>query len=318
MVLRVLIADCYHVSVEQEERVFASHGICFDVAKCRTENELIEKGREYDALLVSYVNVSGRVLSCLPRLKLIVKYGVGVDNIDIVAASKLGVHVANVPDYCSEEVAVHAVALTLAGVRKLPFFADAVKQGKWPSATENKPRRLSSLSLGLIGYGRIAKSYYSKMRMMVSGVFVYDPYIGEDVLPDVCRCCSICEVFEKADIIALFIPLTNDTKGIIDSELLEKANGSILINTSRGGLLDYESVASALDCGKLSFLGADVWRDEPAAPDYFTVKLLSRSNVILTPHVGWCSDESEKDLRRKAATVITDYFVYGKEQNFIC
>ena len=313
----VLIADCYHDSVEQEEKVFNSTGILFDVAMCRTEEELIGIGKIYDVLLVSYVNVSKKVISSLPKLKLIVKYGVGVDNIDIAFAKQAGVHVANVPDYCSEEVAVHAVALTLAGVRELSFFTAATKQGKWLSVSEKKPRRLSLLSLGLIGYGRIAKKYHSMMRNMVADTFIYDPYIQVKPKMNMFQCCSVGEVFQKADIVSVFIPLTSETRGIINKEVLEKASRLILINTSRGDILDYKSVISALELGHLSFLGSDVWWNEPDIDDT-TAKLLTRYNIILTPHIGWCSEESEKDLRRKAALLVVDYILNGDDHAFIC
>jgi len=304
--MKVLLTDMRHSSAGEERKVFEPFGIEIDTTFCRTEEDLIRNGRGAAGFLVSYAQVTRRVMESLPDLKVIVKYGVGVDNIDIPAAHELGRHVANVPDYCVEEVALQAMTLSLSGLRMSHAFGAQVRTGNWvEDLTAAFLHRISGSTLGLIGYGRIARRLELYMRPMVARVLAYDPFQAR---PDADRALnaelvdSIDGLFEECGVISIHAPLTSQTRGMVGARALAHSRGAILINTSRAAIVNKEDLASALDAGRISFYGADTFWQEPADyADPWTSGFLSRKNVLVTPHMGWYSVESEAELRRKAA-----------------
>lgn len=312
----VLVTDMRHSDAGVERSILAEAGIDLVTGYCTTESEVIAAGEGAMAFLVSLAPITRRVLSALPDLKLVVKYGVGVDNIDVAAATELGKLVANVPDYATEEVAVHAASLTLAGVRMTHVFADAMRKGDWiDDPGRYRIPRLSGLSLGLIGFGRIARKYLGFMKPMIADYLFYDP-----VFPDSAdggtaarRVGSVGELFERCDIVSVHAPLSEATRGLVDREALGRGKNRILINTARGELVDRDAVVDALDNGALRFFGTDVWWGEP--PDFSQVtnaRLLAHERVLATPHMGWCSDSSEVQVRRDAAAEVVR-FVRGEQ-----
>ncbi|UCF99319.1 MAG: C-terminal binding protein [Spirochaetaceae bacterium] len=306
--MRVLITDMRHPSIEEERKVLEPAGVTIETSFCRTEEELIREGQGAFAFLVSLAPVTRRVMEQLPDLRLIVRYGVGVDNVDVEAARELGKMVARVPDYCADEVAAHTLALILAGLRMLFPLTEAVKSGRWVNdPSSERLRRPTTLNAGIVGCGRIGRRVAKLLQPLVARILFYDPYVsatdmrkngGEPVR-------SIPELAASCQILSLHAPLNEETRDIVDGKALACADGLILINTSRADLIHREALETALHEGRVSFFGSDVfWQEPPDYSDPGTIEFLSRREVLATPHMAWYSEESERELRRKAAEEI--------------
>jgi D-3-phosphoglycerate dehydrogenase len=303
--MKVLITDMRHASIAEEQAVLEPAGVTIDTTFSATEEELIANGQGAIGFLVSYAQVTRKVMEALPELKIIVKYGIGVDSIDVHAAKDLGKYVANVSDYCTEEVALHALSLATTGLRMTHFFADNVKNQQWIEDTSRfLLERPSSLQLGVVGFGKLARQFVSYMEPLIPHIAYFDPYVSESD-PEAqkrIRVDSLAELFATCRIISLHTPLTNETKNLINADVLSHAKDLILINTSRGGLIEKYALSQALDDGKVKFFGADVyWKEPPDFDDPWNIKFLQRENVYITSHVASQSKVSEKELRRKAA-----------------
>ena len=306
--MKVLVTDMRHGSIEEEKRVLEPAGVTIETTFCRTEGELIRHGRGAFGFLVSYVQVSRRVMEQLPDLRIIVKYGVGVDNIDVEAARQLGKIVACVPDYCVEEVAAHTLALMLAGLRMLFPLAEAAKTGRWiedPSA--ERLRRPTSLTAGVLGMGRIGRRVATCLEPLVARILFYDPYVSGTVSSRNGweSVGSLAELVKRSQILSLHAPLNEETYNLIDAEALARANGLVLVNTSRADLVNRVALETALVEGRVCFYGSDVfWQEPPDYSDPGSVAFLGRRDVLVTPHMAWYSEESEREVRRKAAEEI--------------
>lgn len=319
--MKVLITDMRHAKATEEEKVFKGTGLELDTTFSANEEELIAHGKGAFGFLVSYANVTRRVMEALPELKVIVKYGIGVDTIDLNAATDLGKYVVNLPDYCTEEVALQAFGLILNGVRMIPFFAEKVKAGIWQGDPEPVIRyRLSQEAIGFVGFGRIARLLARYMEPMVGKIFFFDPYLPDSAVYSerYIRVASLENLFEKSRIVSVHAPLTEATKGIIGHKAIARGKDVILVNTSRGGLVDPEAVAMGLDKGMIGFFGTDVaWKEPLDFNDPLTKRLLSDPRVQITPHVGWCSAESSRSARRLAAEEVLRTYRGGTPLNVV-
>jgi D-3-phosphoglycerate dehydrogenase len=314
--MKVLITDMRHGSAEEERRVLEPAGVTIDATFCQGEEDLIRRGRGAFAFLVSYAAVTRRVMNQLPELKIIVKYGVGLDNVDVEAARELGKIVANMPDYCVDEAACHTLALILAGLRKLFPLAEAAKTGCWiedPSA--EKLNRPTSLAAGIVGLGRIGSRVAGYLRPLVGKILYYDPCLSSAAsLPsDWESVDSLPELIERCSILSVHAPLNNTTHNLIDTRTLARANKLVLVNTSRAALIDREALESALVEGRVSFFASDVfWHEPPDYSDPATISFFKRPDVLITPHMAWYSEESEREVRRRAAEEILR-FLHGEK-----
>jgi D-3-phosphoglycerate dehydrogenase len=301
--MKVLITDKLHSSVEQELAVCKQYGFELETTFCHNEEELIKYGQDADAFLVSYSQITRKVLQALPKLKIVVKYGIGVDNIDVQAATDNNVMVANVPDYCLEEVASHALMLIMNGLKQTPFFDRKMQEHEWIRQPNDKILyRPSEISIGLVSFGRIAKTLATYATSIFKKVYFYDPFIEYDLEGNVEKIETLEELFSLCTVISVHTPLMEETRRMIDWNLISRANKTILVNTSRADVIDPEAVIKGLENTNLVFFGADTFWPEP--PDFsseFTNRFLSRSDVLITPHCGWCSLTAEKDVRWKAA-----------------
>lgn len=238
----------------------------------------------------------------LPGLKIVVKYGVGVDNIDIPAARSLGIAVANVPNYCVQEVALQSLALGLSGLRRVPLFAQQTKAGVWiGDPSKEALSRPSSVCLGLIGFGRIARQLASYAAPMVSRTIFFDPHVP----PAAERVDDLGRLFELSQLVSIHAPVNPETTGMVDGAALQRGKSVVLVNTSRAAIVDRRALEAALDSGGVCFYGADTfWQEPPDYTDPWTASFLKREAVTITPHMGWYSTESDRELRRKAAEEI--------------
>lgn len=248
----------------------------------------------------------------------IVRYGVGVDNIDLDAAKKRGIKVANVPDYGADiEVADHAAALTLALVRRVVTRDEQVKAGQWNIAQQEPMYRIAGATLGLVGFGKIARAYLERMRGFGIGeVLVYDPFITDEFAAQFKACrVSLEDICRNARIISLHAPATAETRNIVNATTLALMNEkTCIINTSRGGLVDTAALAEVLKARKIFGAALDVLDKEPIAAD---CPLSGLDNVILTDHTGWYSEASVRSIQEKAAQAAVEMLTTGVPTNWV-
>lgn len=260
---------------------------------------LSERLQDVDVVLLgSQARLTGELIAHLPRLRGVVRYGIGVDNVDLNACRSRGIPVAYVPDYCLEEVADHTVALILALLRKLVPARDWIEGGGWGIQPLRPLRRISGLTAGLIGFGRIGRAVAKRLKAFGMAVAAYDPALPDQVFleADVARQ-ELPQLLATSDVLSLHAPLSQATRHLLDRSAFQQVKeGAIVVNTARGALIDEEALDEALTAGRLAGAGLDVLAEEPPkAPP----PLARHPNVILTPHAAWYSEESERELREK-------------------
>ncbi|WCK53241.1 C-terminal binding protein [Aneurinibacillus sp. Ricciae_BoGa-3] len=314
---KVVVTDWEYQDLHYEEQVFHKHDqIELIPAQCRTEEEVIEACRDADAIINQYAPLSRRVIEALENCKVITRYGVGVNTIDLAAATEKQICVANVPDYCKDEVADHALALLLSWTRKVVVANQFVKSGAWDFKVTRPIYRLRGRILGLVGFGMIPQSLNDKVKPLGLEVIAFDPFVPKEVAEAKgVTLVTLEELFENADIISVHAPLTPETKGMIGKEQFVRAKkDAILINTSRGPVVDEQALVEALASGQIGGAALDVLEHEPIRPDH---PLLKMENVILTPHVAWYSEEAEVEMRTKAAMGVVDVLIYGEYPKYL-
>jgi D-3-phosphoglycerate dehydrogenase / 2-oxoglutarate reductase len=300
MSFTVAITDSVFPSLEPEQTVLKPLGVELRPQQCRSEEEIIALARDADAVLNCYAKMTARVIDNLKRCKIIARYGIGVDNVDLAAATKARILVTNVPDYCIDEVSDHALALLLALARRITVADGAVKVGTWEVVAHAGIRRLRGQTLGLFGFGKIAKALASKVQPLGMKVLVYDPYLEPALIAQHgAEAVSLDKLLAEADAVSIHVPLSPETHQIIGQrELTRMKPTAFLINTSRGGIVDERALAAALKEGRLGGAGLDVLSVEPPPADH---PLRQAPNIILTPHLAFYSRESVIELQTKAA-----------------
>jgi D-3-phosphoglycerate dehydrogenase / 2-oxoglutarate reductase len=271
------------------------------MAKSASADDILAVARDADAILVTYAKLPGELLRELKRCKVIGRFGLGVDNIDIPAAASLGITVTYVPDYCMQEVSDHAMALLLSLVRKVPLSNKLVQSGRWEVPPVVPIHRLSGRVLGLVGFGNIPRTLAPKAKAFGLRVVTHDPYVAADVLAKAgVEAVGFDELLAMSDFVSVHAPLLPATRGLFNAEVFRKMKkGALLINTARGPLVDETALVAALDSGHLGGAALDVVTTEPLAKDS---KLIGRDNVILTPHTAFYSVEALDELQTKCAT----------------
>ncbi|AEM79124.1 C-terminal binding protein [Thermoanaerobacter wiegelii] len=303
--LKVVVTDFEFGDLRYEERVLKEAGITLIPAQCKSEEELISVCKDADGLINQYAKITRRVIEALDNCKVIARYGVGVDTIDIKAATARGICVVNVPDYCMDEVSDHALALLLGCARKVVLMNNAVKAGTWDFKISKPIYRLRGKVLGLVGFGRIPRTLAEKARPFGFDILVYDPYITQaDVEPYGATLVGLEELMAKSDFVSVHAPLTEKTYHLIgETEIGLMKPSAFIINTARGPVIDEKALIKALQEKRIAGAGLDVLEQEPTPSDN---PLLKMDNVIITPHVAWYSEEAEAELRTKAAQGVAD------------
>ncbi len=271
------------------------------MAKSGAADDILAVARDADAVLVTYAKLPGDLLHQLKRCKVIGRFGLGVDNIDIPAATACGITVTYVPDYCLHEVSDHAMALLLALARKIPFSNRLVQSGRWEMPAVVPIRRLHGRVLGLIGFGNIPRALAPKAKALGLRVVTHDPYVSKDVLAAAgVEGVGFDELLAMSDFVSVHAPLLPATRGLMNAQTFAKMKkGALLINTARGPLVDEAALVAALDSGQLGGAALDVVATEPLAKDS---PLIGRDNVILTPHTAFYSVEALEELQTKCAS----------------
>ena len=293
----VVALDDGYAAYDQEESLLAEAGARFALRPCRRDEAAARDAvRDADVVLVRESPVNRAVIDAMERCRAVIRYGIGVDNIDQAAARERGIHVANVPDYGTEEVSSHAVALALGVARHLGLHDAEVRAGRWSTGVLQPMVRWRGRTLGLVGFGRIARMTLDKLRGFgFSCVMVYDPMA--DLPADVERA-DMDTLCAQADVISLHAPLNDQTRHLINAKrLLLMKRTAIVVNTARGGLVDTDALYEALKARRILGAGLDVFEQEPPGAH----PLLQLDNVIVTNHMGWYSEESMRELQRKTA-----------------
>lgn len=297
---KFVITDYQFPTIEMEERLIKNAGGELTAFQCKSEDEVIAATETADALLVQWAPITQAVIENLSTCKVIVRYGIGIDNIDIDAAHKRGITVRNVPDYCIDEVADHTFALGLSLARQLTATDRQLRQGIWKIVPPRPMLASRQTNFVTIGYGRIARAVLDRARACKFNLATCDPYLPLDTaLPHDIRKLDVEEALRTADILSLHLPLSKDTRHLINAASLAKMKPtSLLLNTARGGLVETVALAAALEGGQIAGAGLDVFEKEPLEEDH---PLRNSANAVLTSHISWYSELSVPTLQRMAA-----------------
>jgi D-3-phosphoglycerate dehydrogenase len=294
----VFITDYAWPDIEIERQVIEGAGFRLEAGPATpapaAEIEALVQKYQPAGILTNWAPVSARAIASSPGLRIVGRLGVGLDNIAVDEATRRGIWVTNVPDYCFEEVADHSVGMLLAFTRGLMHFDREIRAGRWEPATA-RLRRMSTLTVGIVGFGRIGRSTARKLNGFGARVLAYtrspSKEDGVEFLP-------LEQVLRESDAVIVHIPLTADTKHLLNRERLAlMKRGAVLINVSRGAVVDTQALIEALSSGHLGGAALDVLENEPNVPE----ALLQLPNVLLTPHIAFTSDASLRELRQWAS-----------------
>ncbi len=311
MTFHILIPDRSKppLTIEQEAVGNAARFTALQASHAREVPD--EMWNSADALLLWHdVHVDRSTIEKLTRCRAIVRIGVGFDNVDIIAAGEAGIFVCNVPDYGTEDVADHSMALLLGLSRGLFQYERAARNGNWSWHTGDNLRRVAGSKLGIVGLGRIGIATARRAQAHDMDVQFYDPYVrdGIDKALGVRRCDELNQLLNSSDIVSLHVPLTSETQNMVDASFLANMKeGALLINTCRGGTMKLDALHEALSSGHLRGAGLDVLPEEPPDPQHPLIRAWQEQaewlhgRFILTPHAAFFNQESHAEMRRKGA-----------------
>jgi D-3-phosphoglycerate dehydrogenase / 2-oxoglutarate reductase len=295
----VAVTDSVFPSLEPAQKVLSQIGGELRLASQPTPEAILEVAREADAVLTTYAKMPAALIEQLRRCRIIARFGIGVDNVDIPAATRRGIVVTRVPDYCLDEVSDHAMALLLALVRKIPSSNARTHAGQWNMKAVTPIHRLRGTVLGLVAFGQIPQLVAPKAKAFGLRVVACDPFVSGDVMASAgVERVEFDELVAISDYISIHTPLLPETRHLFNADVFRRMRpGAYLINTARGPIVDEAALARALDEQQLAGAALDVMEEEPPANS----SLFGRENVILTPHTSFYSEESLIDLQTKAA-----------------
>lgn len=299
--MKVVISDCDHASLEIENNILNSANLECEFQQNKTEEDLIQNCQEAEIILNQYAPFTERVFANLPKLKLIVRYGVGVNNIDLNAATKYGVQICNVPDYGTQEVADHALALMLTLTRKVALMNYEVKSGNWDYQKSIPIYRHQEQTVGIIGLGRIGSAFATKVRALGMNIIAYDPSKQQKGISENLQFVTLKtfeEVLIESDIISIHCPSDQAYHLFNEQAIQLMKKNAYIVNVSRGGIIDEEALYKAITKGAIAGAALDVSEEEPIKKDS---QLLSLEQVICTPHMAWYSEQAAQELKRKVA-----------------
>jgi len=302
---------------DQEERIFAAAGIDFVVGNARNDEEYVELCKDVDALLLIGLNTPRRVIEQLNKCKVIVRYGVGYDAVDVPACSERGIVVCNVPDAGTEEVGTQAFALALNCMRKIGFYDRQIHRGNWSGGEGYALHRPSSQTFGLCGFGGIARVTARLAAALGCRLIAFDPYVDPAQFEKAgVEQVSFDELISQSDVISIHTPLNEHTRYMFCKPVFEKMKrGMILVNTSRGGVVCQDDLLDAMDAGIVIAAGLDVNEYEPLTD--LSNRIFQYDNVILTPHSAAESIEYFITLQQRAAQTVVDVLNGNLPKNVI-
>lgn len=314
---KVWILDDEWYTHEVEEEIYSKHGIEIKVTRSETLEEDLESFGKYADGVVAQIGFpcGADLIEQIPNCKIIAASGVGFDHIDLDAAKERGIYVTNMPDYCTGEVSDHTVALALTITRRLRAYNEQVKRGEWNPLDTLPIRRLQGRTVGLLGFGRIAREVAKKFKPFGVKLIAHDGYVPESVFAEYgVESVTLDELFEQSFILSLHVPLTKETEGLIDYQRLKQMQeGSFIVNTCRGSVIVEDDLVRAIKEGHIAGAGLDVLASEPPEQN---LELLHMEEVFVTPHSSYVSEESEYELRSRTCLNVIRA-LQGEEPEFV-
>ncbi len=301
---RVVVTDYTFGELSVETEILQPLGCTIVGAQCRTEQEVAAAVRDADYVLTQFAPVTARAIEAMERARLIVRYGIGVDNVDLAAAAARRIPVCNVPDYCIDEVADHTLGIILALTRQIARVSAGVHAGRWTAPPPLETfRALKDLTTGVVGTGRIGREVIHRLQPFKTPILAYDPLLNSaDALSLGCEPVTLERLLETSDLITLHCPSTPETRRMINTHSLKRMkDGVLLVNVARGALIDHDALIAALRSGKVGGVGLDVTDPEPIGNDS---PLLTMDNVVITSHIASASVGAVRTLRSSVAGMV--------------
>ncbi len=312
MSFEVLIADDRYADYKEETAVLNPLGTNVTFTKTADPAALLHAARNSDAIIVNLASMPASVINGLTRCRIISRYGVGYDNVDVAAATAKGIWVTNVPDYCGEDVSDQAFALLMSCVRNVARRDRDVRSGIWDVSKGSPQWRVQGKTFVFCGFGQIARVLHRKLAGFEPGrVLVYDPYLDEETIRSLgAKKVDWETALKNGDYFSIHMPLTDQTRGMFNAEAFKMMKSTaMIINTSRGPIIDEKALYDALAAGVINSAGLDVFAREPINADN---PLLTLDNVTFSGHTGWYTEESQSELKRKAAENVRDVLTDNK------
>ncbi|MEU9361643.1 C-terminal binding protein [Streptomyces sp. NPDC048301] len=305
-----VITDTEELDPGPGVRLLTDAGFEVRVADSRDPDVIAGTAHDADALIVGYARVDAALLDRLPRVRIIATMSAGHDMVDTAEAASRGLWVTNLPHAATEDVAVHALASALSLVRRLPQADALVRSGGWNEDFTEVPRRASELTLGLVGFGRIARTLARLAAPVFGRIAAYDPHATDTDRPTGVERLTLDDLVAQADVLSLHTPSTPETRGMADEALFARMRpGSLLVNVSRGDLVDPEALLAALDSGHLAGAALDVFPVEPPAPDD---RLRTHPRIQLSPHSAFLTDTSLRAYILEPARNVLAWWTTGR------
>lgn len=280
------------------------------------DEDFFNEAKDADGVIIVYQNMNEEAFSRLDNCKVLTTQCIGVNNIDLKAATRHNVYIGNVPDYCIEEVAVHTIALFLACVRQIGLYDRSIREGKWDVNVGQKLHRTKGKTYGLVSYGNIPRRIAELLQPFGIRVITYDPYAPESAFENGCaeRVDTLEELLAQSDYISVHTPLLDSTRHMLGKEqFAAMKDGAVVITTGRGGVIDETALKEAIESGKISAAGIDVLEDEKN----YTSVLKGLDNVIMTPHAAYYSEDALIEVREKAISQIIEVLEENKKPTYL-
>jgi D-3-phosphoglycerate dehydrogenase len=300
----VAVADSVFPNLDPAREVLSTIGAELQLAPEPTPEAVLRIAAGADALLVTYAKITADMIRQMTKCRIISRFGIGVDNVDLDAATSVGIVVTKVPDYCIDEVSDHAMALLLSAVRKIPMANEQVHSGTWKMPNFVPIHRLRGSVLGLVGFGRIPQLMAPKAKAFGLRVVAYDPYVPAEVFTSAgVERVDFPQLLKISDYVSIHSPLVPETRGLFNAGAFRQMKkGAYLVNTARGPIVDEAALAEALDAGEIAGAALDVMTQEPPVNS----PVVGHKKVIITPHTSFYSEESLVELQTKASQEVVN------------
>lgn len=312
---KVVVTDYVFNNLDPEKEIFKEIGAELVSGQCKTLEEVLALVPGAHGMLNTYYDpIDGQVMDAMPDCKIIVRYGIGYNTINVPDATARGIMVANVPDYCIDEVSDHALAMMLSLLRMLPQADKGIRSGSFSLAPYNSMKRISCLTVGVLGFGRIGRAIAAKAAAFGPKVIFFDPYFKGDA--GGAESVSLETLLAESDAIIVQAPANAETHHILNAAAFAAMKKSpVIVNCARGELIENEALIAALKSGQVSGAGLDVVENTPPIENFG--ELLDFDNVILTPHSAWLSKDSLLSLQRMAAMEVVRVLQGGKPNSLL-
>lgn len=297
-----------------EKRIVEETGVNLEIVDVSSTQELIESATDPIGIMTIETEIDESVMEAFPNLEFISVHGIGVDMVDVEAATERGIPVFNTPEYCLEEVATHTMSLILACERRICRYDDDVEAGGWDYELGGPITRLSTKTVGVVGLGAIGVEVVRRLAGFDVDIVGYDPYVSEsEMRQEGVEKVEFETLCERSDVVTVHTPLTESTRHLLDASAFELMGpGVTFVNAARGGIVDHDALCDALNDGTVAYAGLDVLETEPPDDDRFT----ELDNVVVTPHAAWYSEDALTELQRTAGENVAE-FIRGDLPEYI-